>query len=468
MRISDGGGPGSGFGSSAWRIAAAAARAEFAHNLMWRLEDEWTVVRTFGMYDPGAHVSVNLLTGDYEIQGPFSTSITADAAQETPQLVQDRIDGWRSRIDDLFERWLDLPRVPLEAYELTRAAGELNIDPDDPEATEDRFGSVNTRLAGDLSNLALRCAQLNGEYAATFTERYVTALPATCQSLGQVVAALGVGRRAQGELWSRATSDLADFEQAAYDAMRAAVPESGEGATFALSLFGAVAGALSAIPTLGGSAVLLAAISGTASVLGDIEQDDTAREEIPLGAGDPEGVFANMTDALNRMDDVMLAQEKAVRGLMEAAYDFARGGACDLNPPGFAGAPPGSVLSHAQDVVVSPEAIAKITELWLPSIAADARQAAAGLTITASDGFTRSGDIGLAPQGAWPQFSELQQETRRLLGRLSTQLEGAADALAAAARTIGLADDAVSERYQGIERRVEHRNINDVDAVPQV
>jgi hypothetical protein len=118
----------------------------------------------------------------------------------------------------------------------------------------------------------------------------------------------------------------------------------------------------------------------------------------------------------------------------------------DLRRPGIVGAQSG-VLDSQQILTVDEESIAKITELWLPTIAGDLRSAQSELNVDAS-GWRRPGDVGLVPTGAWPEFQNLQVAMRRLLGDTANELDGAATALQSAARIIGLSDDVVNARYE--------------------
>jgi len=116
-------------------------------------------------------------------------------------------------------------------------------------------------------------------------------------------------------------------------------------------------------------------------------------------------------------------------------------------------------------VSVDADTIARITELWLPSIAADLREAESRLTVTSADGFHRSTDVGLAPNGAWAEFNALQSRTSSLLTGLSTDIEDAGTKLEDAAKLIGMADESINQRYRAVERQVEDRNLNDPDDV---
>lgn len=465
-----GGGGGSPVGSRSPLIAAAAAKAELMHGA-WESTGDWTVKRVINASNQYvvsyAEVEIDTLTGDWTSDATGALSETSVSVMVAEAVAA--VEAWRPRIDGLFTRWQDLPSRYSWDPLLDWSVRELSIDPDNPTSTGDTFGEVNTRLAGDIENLKLRVGQLRGAYAQTFAEYYVNQLPATIESQGRLIAALSVASHCQGEIWGRTEDDLGAFETMALEAMKASAPDGPDGdLVLGLTVVAAFATALAAVPTLGGSVALFGAISGGAAIAAGVEsarEADTTYQNLPLGADHPDAVFANMERWLDDLDAAIEAQEIGCREFLVQARAFADGGSCELSRPSLNAAPAGEVLSAGQDLVVSADTIARITELWLPSLAADLRQAEGNLRVTASDGFDRATDVGLAHDGAWPEFSSLQQRTAALLTGLSVDLEDAGTKLEEAARVIGMIDDGVSTHYRDVERQVERRNLNDPDDV---
>jgi hypothetical protein len=471
VQVSDGGGGGSSVGAYSGLIAAAAAKAELMHN-NWESTGDYTVKREINASNQYvvsyASVEVNTYSGEYttESAGALSTSSRDIMVAEATEIVK----KWPPKIEGLFTKWQSLPSRYTSAPLLDWAARELNIDPKNPETTGDSFGGVNSRLAGDLERLKTRTGDLSGQYVQAFSDYYVNSLPTTIQGQDMLLSALAVASRAQGEIWGRTEDDLASFEQKAWDAMKASGPSGGPNGdlVLALTVVGAVGAALAAVPTLGGSVALFGAISAAAVIGAGFEAAKKANEgfkDLPLGAGHPDEVYDNMKKALDELDKQIERQETGVRDFLVAAKGMAESGACELSPPELNNAPTGQILSGRQDVVVNKQSIAQITELWLPSVAADLRQAERYLTITADDGFRRDTDIGLAPTGAWAEFSALQTRTSALLTGLSKDLETAGDKLEEAARDIGMTDDGISTHYRKVEDQVERQNLNDPDEV---
>lgn len=468
----DGGGGGSSVGSYSGLIAAAAAKAELMHAASWESTGDYTLKREVNASTrytySYATVEVNTYTGEYT--SDHGGTLAESSRDLMVAQAQAAIEKWPPLIEGLFTKWQNLPSRYTSAALLDWAARELNIDPDNLTGTTDTVGDINTRLAGDLERIKSRTSELNGQYAQAFADYYVNDLPATIGSQDLLLSALAVASRAQGEIWGRAADDLSTFEYDAWQAMKSSGPDGGPDGDLVLGLtvVAAVGTALAAVPTLGGSVALFGAISGGAAIAAGVEaakEADTSFEDLPLGAGHPDTVLANMEAWLTALDEQIRVQEVGVQDLLVSAKGFADGGSCELTPPELNSAPTDEVLSARQGVIVDKRTIAQITELWLPSIAADLRKAESYLTVTADDGFRRDTDIGLAPNGAWSEFSALQTRTSTLLTGLSGDLEAAADKLEEAAAHIGLTDEQISEQYRSIEAEVERRNLNDPDDV---
>lgn len=474
MHDAGGGGGGGGVGSYIGLIAAAAAKAELLHN-GWDSTGDYSAKRSLQVdgsssdaVEYNIRVEVNTITGDYTAvaEGPSAELHSDNWIEEATAALE----KWPPKIEGLFTKWQDLPSRYASSSLLDVAAGELNIDPDNPQSTGDSFGDANDRLAGDLERIKSRTAELNGEYAEAFADYYANQIPTTISGQDMLLSALAVATRAQGEVWGRTSDDLSSFEYDAWKAMKSSGPSGGpdSGLVMALTVVAAFGTALAAVPTLGGSVALFGAISGAATIGAAVEAAktaDTSFEDLPLGANDPDAVFANMEDALRALDTEIEVQETGIKEFLVAAKTFADSGSCELTAPGLNAAPPGQVLDPQQQVTVDAHAIAQITELWLPSVAADLRKAESYLTVTSEDGFYRPSNVGLAPNGAWPEFSALQSRTSSLLLTLSGDLESAADKLEEAARIIGMTDEQTSQHLRNVENEVERRNLNDVDDV---
>jgi hypothetical protein len=469
--LDSGDGSGGGPGSLSYVIAASAAESELIH-------EGWDDVgggRVSKDCEYGAmghvrtKVTIDTWTADWEYETTGGT-VPDDILQGYVSQAKQIIAKWPPKIQGLFEKWKDIPsgyEISGGASGLEWAVKELAIDASDSEKQGTELVPANTRLAGDISRLVTRTSQLSGQYARTFADYYVADLAATIENQGMLVGALSVSATAQGEIWQRTNADLTDLEVMAHEAMIKARPSANsDGLIMALTVVGAIAGAVASVPTLGGSAVLIAALGGAAAIGAEYEDAKEAKDvKVPLGASHPNDVYTNLKEALEELDRRIEQQEKGLASWLTSAKNLADGGQCDLKDPELNTAPPGQVLTKEQDVVVTPGVIAEITEMWLPSVAGDLQQAQKELTITKTEGFERTTDVGLAPAGAWTEFSGLQTRTSFLLTDTAGDLERAAEALQSAARGIGLADEDQNQVWERRAKQVEEQNINDSDDV---
>ncbi len=254
-----------------------------------------------------------------------------------------------------------------------------------------------------------------------------------------------------------------------YDAMVASGEGGGDGdLSFELGIASALIGAVGAFAS-GGAAIALALASAGAGVAGSIigeAGDDADPKEIPLGASSPRGVLSKIEQALTDLDTEVRDQEKKLADLLTDCTNAADGadtdGNFDLRLRG-GGAAPGEWLQPEQDVVVNPTSIAKITELWIPTIAGDLRAARTPLDVSGG-GWSRPSHIGVGSTGPWSEFSALQSRLDGLLGQLRTELLDAADSLQAAAELIGLTDESISTQYEQQADRINSQNINEVQS----
>jgi hypothetical protein len=440
-------------------IAQAAAHAELQH-LGWEEVDFGHVRKTFS-YGAMGHVRTTITVHTYSGSWEAETS----GGEPPDHLIegwakgaQEVIDKWPPKIEGAFRKWRDIPKE-WDYWEATwgldHATKELTLSPD-----EDSEGSVelgNTRLAADLDNLRLRTGDLNGQYAETFRENYVASLQPTIANQGAVTALLAVANHTMESLWGKTYVDLIDIEYKAEKAMEASAPsgDSGSDALVAgLLVVGAVAAGVAAVATAGGSlAVTAALVSGASGAAGSLLShfsEDPEPKKVRLGADHPDGVLTKLEEALDELDRQIEGQERDLVTLLSAGHDLTTvqvpHSDLRLKRSGITDAAPGDVLDSEQLVTVDEETIAKITELWLPTIVGDLRSARDELDAEVTP-WRRPSGIGLEPTGAWPQFRDLQSAMVQVIGATANELEGAATALQDAARLIGLSDEETNRRF---------------------
>lgn len=450
-------------------IIDAAIEADLQHN-GWHKYSGDGLMRIFAA---GAHAVLTPATGSIEIR-----NISEPAEQEVEAAVKDaeRIYAkWPSKIEQAFAKWVELPTNGFNTSEvawLENAEGEIRtgaVSPTDTDGSSSTskppIGLPNQRLASDLNNLDDRMGKLNGLYAETFKEMYVSPLPVTIQSLGALIACLALACRGQGAIWEAATEDLEKVKKQAAAAMKASAPGGGGsiGPTV-LAVGGAIAGLIAAIPTGGASIVGVATLIGAgAGLVKEIDgaSGSSKKVEVQLGASTPDGVLDNINAALTDLSAAIRGQEEEIRNFLSNVHSetTSHREAFDLMAPR---AERGNVLDRQQDVSVDAGTIANITELWIPTICGDLRAARGELVVTSRVFSTRPSGVGLVQDGAWPEFEKVQDVTVELLTNMVRDLEAGADALNDAARTIGLQDQEIAAEAR---RKSDEINATDNDFV---
>lgn len=453
---------GGGGGDVLTAIVEAAIEADLQHN-GWGTYAGDGLMRIFS---GGAHAILTPSTGAYEIRN--ATSV-ADAEIETAiKQVEQIYAKWPGKVEAAFSAWDTLPQPGFNAAEiamLTHAEGELRTGTAPPTSTQVEAGPIigfaNQRLAADLINLHDRVGQLSGLYAETFKERYLAPLPSAIQGLGAVIACLALSCEGQSAIWKAASVDLETIQEKAVAAMKASAPGGGGSIGPAiLAIGGAIAGLVAAIPTGGASVAAVAGLlSAGAGFLGAAAgaSGGSKEVEVALGAGTPDGVLDRIETALRDLSKAIREQEERIGEFLATVQGEieAKRSSLDLSAPATG---KHAVLDRQQNVIVDAGIIARITQLWIPTICGDLRNARSDLVVTSRPFSERPSGVGLAPDGSWPQFEPLQETTIEMLTGMIRELGGAADALDDAAHTIGLQDQETSA-----EARREADQINSSD-----
>lgn len=407
-------------------------------------------------------------------------SRTDDVPRESDfaHLQAEVFDYWPGAIDAAFRDWEDMAESgPLgwDADAVLRGAAEIRVTATN-DATTGAANGANVRLEADISNLGARTAELNGLYAEAFNENYVSRVRPVLDNLHSMTMVLAYGLAGEHELFQRTREQIAEVANDAEAAMRASAPRSGggdiTGITIALIVVGAVCGGIASVATAGAGIPVAAAVAASLGnvgagtikdLLGALVKPPPPPDPVPLGAAHPKEVLTNIVDALAEIDTRIRAEEQQLADLFEAAYaDLAparASGPFNIARPEIIDRGGSSVLESAQTVLVDPTVIAKITELWIPSIIGDINACRSGLDSEAYS-WTRPAGIGLSSTGPWSSYSALQSGVVALLDDTSIELEAAAGSLQAAAADIGLSDAATNESFAAQARRITEDNVN--------
>lgn len=407
-------------------------------------------------------------------------SRTDDVPRESDfaHLQADVFDYWPRAIDDAFRNWEDMAESgPLgwDAGAVLKGAAEIRVTATN-DATTGAANGANVRLDADITNLSARTAELNGLYAEAFNENYVSRMRPVLDNLHSMTMVLAYGLAGEQELFQRTREQIAQVATDAEAAMKASGPRSGggdiTGITIALIVVGAVCGGIASVAT-GGAGIPVAAAVATSlgnvgagavkDLLGALVKPPSPPEPIPLGAAHPKDVLKNIVNGLTEINTRIRAEEQQLVDLFDAAYGdlapAAAAGPFNIARPEIIDHGGSSVLESAQTVLVDPTVIAKITELWIPSIIGDINACRSGLDSEAYS-WTRPAGIGLSATGPWSSYSALQSGVATLLGDTATELAGAAGSLQAAAADIGLSDATANDTYAAQARRITEDNVN--------
>lgn len=417
-------------------------------------------------------------TGRVEVRMTASdgSDRSAQAAELQAQLQSEVFDHWPVAVARIFDPW-DTAGLPTDwtfavAATFARQAGmELSTG---VESGEDAPSYVagNQRLAADLAKLEMRTAQISGRYAQTFAENYVAPLGLVIECQRALVAVLEFALQAEAEVWSRAVTDVATIRSRALAALETCRPASSSDEVdwpAALTVAGAVAAAVAAFATAGSGLAITAVLASTAAgAAGDLVPDADGTVERPLGGRTPDAVLTQVEEALVGEHDSVVRlierEEQRIGRLLSrvagALQDPGVRRDYDLARPRLTAVPAAEILAPEQDVIVDDATIAKITALWMPSIAGDLRLAAGLLEGDDGAGWRRPYGIGLGMNGPFDEYAALRECTIDLLRNTSRELDDASVALADAARMINLVDSDVVGRYARLADRVTAENRN--------
>lgn len=404
------------------------------------------------------------------------TDTALPEVEDYAHLQADVFDYWRKAIDDAFLHWEDFPSGdPLrwDKRGVLKGAAEIRVSAHNDDSTGEASGA-NVRLNADLTNLSNRTLQLNGEYAEAFNEKYVARLRPVLDNLHALTMVLAYSLAGEEELFRRTREQVAQVANDSLKAMQASGPKGGDDVTnlkILLIVVGAVCAGVSAAATGGASIPIVAKVaaslvgagaSASGGLLGALVKPPPEPDPIPLGAGHPKDVLTNLVNGLKEINTRIRTEEQTLVALLDATYQDAApatsAGPFNIAKPELIGKHGTSVLD-AHQVLVDNQTIAKITELWIPTIVSDLNACTAELTIGAS-GWTRPAGIGLSTTGPWSSYSALQSGVASLVRDTATELTGSAESLQAAAADIGLSDEQVNETYAAQARRITEDNIN--------
>lgn len=409
---------------------------------------------------------------EWEVSPDHGESHAQRLADAAASLQGEVFDYWPGAIDDVFTSWEDAPSS--SSLRGDQAYAESGISEirliGDMDSDTGSVSSGNTRLASDLSNLSSETELLSGEYIEAFNDNYAHPLGPAIQNVYALSEVLAFGLAGEAELFDRIRTQISDLAWRSKTAMEGSGPSGGGGdAALALVVVGAVLAGIATVATGGSALAIIAGLgsagAGVASAVVDDagDQSEQSPEENDLSAGDPRSVLANMEEAIETIRQQVRREEDLLSDILTDARTLTEAtqsaGAFNVRRPDIIDHTGSDVLSPEQSVRVNERSIAKITELWIPTINGDLNLCANRLTLS-SGSWTRPTGIGYAPTGPWSDFSRLQSAVVDLLVDITTELSGAAQSLQDAAALIGLADEQENAQYAAQATQINDDNVN--------
>ena len=310
---------------------------------------------------------------------------------------------------------------------------------------------------------------MKGQAAKSFGQGWVAYLPGVIDDDHMAIQTLHVALTAEQAVITAARDGIADIATKGKAAMDASAPteSSVDGVAVFLTILGAVAAGVTAIPS-GGTSVAafsagLAGIgAGTASgLIGAVSKTEA---EVPLGAGDPKSVLDNIKAAIKKLaDGIRAKREEDIRTIVDdvqSAVDDPQ--QFDMRRPQLLKVRKASMIIDQHEILVTRKDIDSIVDGWMPNIAASI--SAAGRQLDSSSGpWTRNSAIGLGAVGPYLPFQALETRVTEILHETAGEVSQAAGRLRIAATHIGNSDTDANERLghqvDKLERmdREEHR-----------
>lgn len=401
---------------------------------------------------------------------PDNSDFSAEEASLKAELDADVFNYWPGAIDDLFRKWQEEQFPSWGGFAISASYAAAGADELNPGTTFNKDGTDlkvgNTRLSADLTNLHTRTGELEGQYAEAFHERYVTPLPPVLQGQYALTSVLAIALEAERTIWLSASRDIGTLKSQARTAMEASGPKAGGGGVDAkvlITVFGAVLAGIAAVATAGGSVAVTAALaSAGAGAVSNLMKDAPKKAEQPvrMGADTPEGVLKKIQEALDELNRGIRGEEEHVQKILRAASGLATEEATKGHFDLKGMKAEGEVLGPQQNVTVDAGSIAKITAQWIPCIAGDLLLARSNLGNSSAGSWSRPSGVGLGDTGPYPDYDALEDIVIELLTNTAAELSEGGQALLAAARGLGLADQAEQEKYLAIAKRITDANRN--------
>jgi hypothetical protein len=270
----------------------------------------------------------------------------------------------------------------------------------------------------------------------TFEDQYANRLPLVTNSQDACCCMLWVGAAGEQNIWIKQRESLAQIAGNAVEAMKHARGGGGGGFGALLNVLGAVA--LIAAPFTGGASEGLEAGLTVAGVVLQTSSDfakegEGGEETVPLGAGDPLGVIANIQTALDKLDAQIRREEQGIQRSMDKICSLLTGdqrASFDMSTPAMISDTKARDFRTADDTKVRTQTLRWLADTIMPEVVHQYRAAAGALEAAQGESpWSRNDDIGMGGSGPYSDWYAVNAYLVSALDDSATQLDRASTAL---------------------------------------
>jgi hypothetical protein len=326
-------------------------------------------------------------------------------------------DSIRADIDEIVSPWLGLPDGSQCTAPRLAASSAASIF-----GASGTGGSIQDNAEIVTSNQTVAdvlITNIQGSFTAPFHDKYYAQFAKVAAGLGAASAILEMNYAAQAGIWPAARADALTLCENAREALRADAGESAaEYGKVALTVVGAVAGAVATVATAGAAAPAVAVLVGLSTVatgtLAGIEATAT------ISGSGCNAILASLSDALSTLNSGIAAQEGALNTLLSSTIATIDSNLASFNLdafsmadyPGAAG--PMSMQQYHADMIT--------TNMNRVSSAMASAASALGVA-PSSNPSARDYRIGAGASGTYTNAYELHDLTAQCLSRTMAEYE---------------------------------------------
>jgi hypothetical protein len=428
----------------------------------------------------GHDVNISPLGGHYEgstmVPGGQVTSQLPDsygspaAAPINPgwpfRTVQELVAYFPQQILPLFDPWWFTPRpeefqgpvdhsrqaAHLLSYEANTGSGPGTV----------AFGA-NLGLS-HITTMQERLSEFDGAAMRTFQDQYANRLPLVTNSQDACACMLWVGAAGEQAIWVKARESLAEIAGNAVEAMKKARGGGGDGIGALLNVLGAVA--LVAAPFTGGASEVLEGGLTIAGVVlqtsSDFAKEGGEGEKVPLGAGDPLSVIANLSKALDSLNRQVKTEEQGIAKSMDKICNLLVGdqrASFDMSSPALLTDDKAGDLRTSADTKVKTDTLRWVADTIMPTIVQQYKGAAGALEAAQGEApWSRNGDVGMGGSGPYFDWYAVNSYLVGALDDSATQLGRASTVLHIVANDFDKTDAQVQSDLTAQTKKVQQED----------